>query len=94
MAGVYILIRFVIIFLDVMLVAMLARAIVNWFFMGDGTSPLMSFLYVITEPLIMPVRLLCGRFGWFQGVPIDMPMLVTTVVMSLLSLVLSGISPL
>ena len=94
MVGVYILIRFVIIFLDVMLMAMLIRAVLNWFFMGDGMSPLMSFMYVITEPLIVPVRLLCARFGWFQGVPMDIPMLITTLMMSLLSLVLSGISPL
>ncbi len=94
MAAVYILVKFVIIFLDVMLLAMLVRAVMSWFFMGDGASPFMNFMYVITEPLIVPLRMLCARFGWFQGVPIDIPMLITTMVMCLLSLILSGFSPL
>lgn len=94
MAAVYVLIQFVIIFLDVMLLAMLVRAVMSWFFMGDGASAFANFVYVVTEPLIVPMRSLCARFGWFQGVPVDMPMLITTMVMCLLTMILRGISPL
>ena len=94
MTGVYILIKFVVLFLDVLLVAMLIRAIMSWFFMGGGESPLLNFLYVVTEPLIVPVRMICQKFGWFQGMPIDMPFLITTMILSLISLLLSGITPL
>ena len=35
--------------------------------MREGDSPFSSLLIPITEPLILPVRYLCDRFGWFQG---------------------------
>ncbi len=94
MAGLYVAIKFVIIFLDVLLLAMLVRAIMSWFFSGDGESPLLHLLYIVTEPLIIPVRILCQRFGWFQGTPIDMSFFITTLILSLINLILSGISPL
>ncbi len=93
MAGIYILFRFVIIFLDIILLAMLVRAVMSWFFMGDGSSPLMSFLYVITEPFIIPVRALCARFGWFQSLPMDMSFFLTTVLLGLINMLLTGFAP-
>jgi len=92
-AGIYVLVRFVVIFLDIILIAMLARAILSWFMMGDGTSPIMNLLYVITEPLIVPVRMLCDRFGWFRGVPLDMSFFITTMILSLINVLLTGLSP-
>ena len=51
--------------------AMFARAILSWIDpMGDG--PLSSFLYTITEPIILPFRKLFEKMNWFVGVPIDM----------------------
>lgn len=91
--GVYILVRFVIIFLDVILFAMLIRAILSWFTMGNGQSPLGGFLYVITEPFILPVRALCARFGWFQGSPLDLSFLITTMILSIANVILSGMIP-
>ena len=94
MAGIYILFRFVIIFLDIILFAMLVRAVLSWFVMGDGSSPLMSFLYVITEPFIIPVRAICNRFGWFRGLPMDMSFFLTTALLGLINILLTGFSPL
>ena len=94
MAGIYILFRFVIIFLDIILFAMLVRAVLSWFVMGDGSSPLMSFLYVITEPFIIPVRAICNRFGWFRGLPLDMSFFLTTALLGLINILLTGFSPL
>ncbi len=92
-AGVYILVKFVTIFIDVILFAMLIRAILSWFAMGNGQSPLGGFLFVITEPFILPVRVICMKFGWFQGTPLDFSFLITTLILSLLNLLLTGMIP-
>ena len=70
--------------LDVISLAMLGRAVLSWFPTEEPTK-LGAFLYVVTEPFIMPIRNLCGRFGWFQGVPLDMPFLITSLLMMLVS---------
>ena len=57
--------------LSVLDLAMLGRAILSWIDpMSDG--PLASFLYTITEPIILPFRKLFEKMNWFVGVPIDM----------------------
>lgn len=57
--------------LSVLDFAMLGRAILSWIDpMSDG--PLASFLYAITEPIILPFRKLFEKMNWFVGVPIDM----------------------
>ena len=92
-SGVYVLVKFVTIFIDVILFAMLIRAVLSWFSMGRGTSPLMGFLFIVTEPFILPVRVICMRFGWFQGTPLDFSFLITTLILSLLNVLLSGMMP-
>ena len=56
--------------------AMLARMLFS-FFDPTGEGRVTSFLYVITEPVIIPVRALCAKMGWFQDVPIDVPFTIT-----------------
>ena len=57
--------------LSVLNFAMLGRAILSWIDpMGDG--PLASFLYAITEPIILPFRKLFEKLNWFVGSPLDM----------------------
>lgn len=85
----YVLIRFVVIFLNVLSLAMLVRAVLSWF-MQDGENAIVNFLYVMTEPIVMPLRLLCNALNWFQGVPIDMPYLITMIILSISSTLLSG----
>ena len=86
----YLIIRFIVIFLDIVSLAMLGRAILSWF-PSDGPTRIGSFLYVVTEPFIIPIRALCGRFGWFRGVPLDMPFLLTMVSLSFVSLLLQSL---
>lgn len=90
-AGYYVAVQFVIVFLDVISVAMLIRALLSWFRMGNGPGTLESFLYVVTEPFIMPIRALCNAFGWFQGLPMDMPFLITMILISFSTMLLSGL---
>ncbi|MBQ4112199.1 MAG: YggT family protein [Clostridia bacterium] len=87
--GLYLIVWFILIFLDIVSLAMLGRAILSWF-PTDGPTRLGSFLYVITEPFIIPVRALCNRFGWFQGLPLDMPFLLTMVTLSMVSFILQS----
>ena len=89
-AGLYLIIRFIVIFLDVVSLAMLGRAILSWF-PSDGPTRLGSFLYVVTEPFIIPIRALCGRLGWFRGVPLDMPFLLSMVSLSFVSMILQAL---
>lgn len=76
-------------FIYVVDIAMLGRAVLSWFPSGEQTR-VGAFLYVVTEPFIMPVRNLCNRFGWFQGVPLDMPFLITSVIMVTISIFLES----
>ena len=89
-AGLHLIITFIVIFLDVVSLAMLGRAILSWF-PTDGPTRIGSFLYVVTEPFIIPIRALCGRFGWFRGVPLDMPFLLTMVSLSFVSMILQAL---
>jgi uncharacterized protein YggT (Ycf19 family) len=89
MAVLYVIVQFVLIFIDVLSVAMFVRAILSWFTLGEQTK-IGTFMYVVTEPVIMPIRALCNRFGWFQGVPLDMPFLITMVLLSFAGIFLQG----
>ncbi len=89
MAALYVIVQFVLIFIDILSMAMFVRAILSWFTMGEQTR-IGTFMYVVTEPVIMPIRALCNRFGWFQGVPLDMPFLITMVILSFAGIFLQG----
>lgn len=73
----------VLVFLDVFQIAMLARAILSWFDQGSPGT-ISSFLIFITEPFILPIRRLCERMHWFEGSMVDMPFLLTMLIMMLL----------
>ena len=63
---------------------MLARAIVSWLPL-DEDSPVENFLYAVTEPVIASVRALCERFGWFEGLPVDMSFFITFLLITVLT---------
>lgn len=86
---VYMLVQLVYIFLDVMMVAMLLRAILSWFAFAEWANRIGSLLYVLTEPLIWPVRSLFNRFGWFEGLPLDIPFFVTSLLLMVLRFLLN-----
>lgn len=87
MTGLYVIVQCLLMFIYVVDFAMLGRMVVSFLFMGEQTR-IGSFLYVITEPFIMPIRSLCNRFGWFQGLPTDMPFFLTSVLMMLITIIL------
>ena len=74
--AVYLVKNTAIILITVLELAMFARAIFSWFDQ-TGESGLSTLLYTITEPVIFPVRRLCERMHWFEGLPIDIPFTIT-----------------
>ena len=80
---VYFFTRLLVLFFSFVSVALLVRAILSWF-VREGDSPFSSLLILITEPLILPV-------GWFQGVPMDVPFLLTALFVSLLTTLLRAL---
>lgn len=82
--GLLVLLRCILLMLDVISLAMLGRAVLSWFPTEEPTK-LGAFLYVVTEPVILPIRNLCGKMGWFQGLPLDMPFLISMVILTLAS---------
>ena len=56
--------------------AMLLRAIFSWFPMDSNRFT--NFLYGVTEPVIYPIRRLFFKLNWFQESPLDIPFLITS----------------
>lgn len=88
---IYFLVSAVHLFLTIEHLLFLARAIISWLFMAEeGVIP--NFLYAMTEPLILPVRALLDRFESIRDFPIDVPFLVTVLLMSLVQMMLPAVS--
>lgn len=86
----YVLVQFVLIFLDVISFSMLIRAILTFLGVNEGGF-LMRFLYVVTEPAIMPLRKLFYKLNWFQNTPFDMAHLFTYTVLWILQFLISSL---
>lgn len=71
--------------------AMLLRAIISWL-PFDDSSPLFRFVYLITEPVIMPVRNLMDKLGLFSDLPIDLSFLVTYMLLSFILYLLPSVN--
>ncbi len=64
-------------------VGLFLRAILSWFDPMEE-SRIASFLYLVTEPLIYPIRRLFEAKRWMEGSPIDVPFLITVLVIAVL----------
>ncbi len=78
----------VMVLLSVIELAMLLRAIFSWFD-PTGETKLSMFLYMITEPLILPIRAICERLHLFEGFPLDIPFLLTMLALMLIESLLA-----
>ena len=83
-------VNFVDLFLSVLLFAMLARALMSFFMMGEE-SKLSMVLYYFTEPFILPVRKIFERLGLFQGTPMDVSFFFTTLLIGMVQVLLASI---
>lgn len=66
--------------ISVLELAMMVRAVFSWFD-PSGEGAVSSFLYAVTEPIIFPIRWVCEKMHWFEGVPLDIPFLLTYLVL-------------
>ena len=73
--------------INVVLIAMFVRAILSLFVRDN--NPISNFLYSITEPFIFPIRKLMEKFNFMSGLPLDIPFLITYLLLSALQSVLS-----
>ena len=72
----------VLLLLSAVQLAMLIRAILSWFPMDS--NKFLDFLYAITEPFIVPIRMLFQKMNWFQNLPIDISFMVAYLLLSLI----------
>ena len=63
---------------------MFARAIFSWFPFDDD-SPVLNFLALVTEPFIIPARILLSVFGVGDDGPLDIAFLLTVIFLSMLT---------
>ncbi len=73
--------------ISVLELAMMVRAILSWFD-PTGEGSVSAFLYAVTEPIIFPIRRLCEKMHWFEGLPLDIPFLLTYLVLIVLQVFL------
>ncbi len=64
-----VLINFVSILFQVLIIAILIRALISWFPISPG-SPLVRLLEDITEPILAPLRRVVPRLGMMDITPI------------------------
>lgn len=69
--------------LEVLSLAMAVRALMSWFV--DDDNALYQMLVYITEPVIIPFRMLLSHFEWARTCPIDVAYLVMIIVIMLIS---------
>ena len=84
---IYLLVSAIRLFLTIEQLLFLARAILSWIFMNEE-SKVMNFLYRVTEPLIIPARILLGRIEGINEIPIDIPFFVTVILLPIVQMLL------
>lgn len=83
----YMVARLVSLLLWVLEIAMIVRAITSWIPTLDGRW--VDVVYMITEPIVAPVRALFERFSFFRNSPIDFSFVIAFL---LLGIVQSAVS--
>ncbi len=87
---VYMICRTALVLISAIELAMLVRSVLSWF-NPTGEGRMAGFLYVVTEPVILPIRKLCQRFHWFERTPLDMPFMLTWLVLLVLQVLLENL---
>ena len=78
------------IFLTILQFLMMLRAIMSWLPM-DEDSKFANFIYMVTEPVIVPVRMLLDRLEWTHELPIDISFLAAFMLLSIIQMLLPGV---
>lgn len=84
---VYVFIRFVYYVLVVLQILMFARVIMSWL-MPDEDNMLSRFVYTVTDPIIIPVRMILEKFDFVRNMPIDISFFVAYIILVVVQSVL------
>lgn len=86
----YVLCTSVQVLLDVFMYAIFLRAILSWFIF-DEDAWYIRLLDLISAPVLFPLRALFDRFGWFDGLPIDLTPMIAMLLLTFLTAFLPSI---
>lgn len=70
--------------IEIISLLLLVRAVFSWFPTVRG-GRIMEIVYVITEPILIPLRTLFERFGIGRGIPFDLSFLATVIVLQIIA---------
>ncbi|MBO5306046.1 MAG: YggT family protein [Clostridia bacterium] len=84
----YMVARLVSLLLWILEIAMIVRAIASWIPALDGKRWL-DVVYMITEPIIVPVRALFERFSFFRNSPIDFSFVIAFLLLGIVQSLVS-----
>lgn len=87
---IYVVTKIVSIFLTIIQFMMLIRAVISWLPI-DEDSNFSNFLYVMTEPVIYPIRSLLSHFESLNDLPVDISFLAAFTLLSLIQMMLPNI---
>ena len=76
--------------LELLILLMVGRAVLSWLPL-DEDSAIFRFLYTVTEPLVVPVRMLLERFSFFRDSPLDISYAITMLLLFLLQELLPAV---
>lgn len=88
---VYLLVSTVRVLLGIEYILFLGRAIFSWIFMSED-SVIGDFLYMATEPLIVPIRLLLSKVEALQNLPFDIPFWITSILIIFIPMLLPTVT--
>ncbi|MBR7098653.1 MAG: YggT family protein [Clostridia bacterium] len=71
-------------------IGLFLRAVLSWFD-PEMSFRFSAFLYTVTEPVIQPIRKLCYKMNWFQRTPIDVPFMITVLLVILAQMLLESL---
>ncbi len=66
---------------------MIVRMLLSWMPVDDD-SPILNFVYAMTEPLILPVRLVLERSETVQALPIDLSFFISFLLLGIIQMAL------
>ena len=88
---IYFFTTFVNVVLSVLQLLLIVRAILSWL-PTDGESRLVGFVTMLTEPVVLPVRLLLEKSETLAGLPIDISCLTSYMILSMIQILLPTVN--
>ncbi len=76
--------RYIVIAMQMLLIV---DAVLSWLPLDDD-NPISQIVYLLTAPIVLPIRALLERFGLFQELPIDLSNLIGIIILSIFEMFL------